>query len=104
MPISASSGAGVAAARPAESAGRQGHDQQRRDHQATLADRPRPLDGAPINQQDQALPLPTFGQVIPKGMRALGLKLSNDDDEAWQPGVPAGPTWSPSAAVASSVR
>lgn len=39
-------------------------------------------DGAPINQEDQAFTLLTFGHVIPKGMRTLGIKLSNADYEA----------------------
>lgn len=39
-------------------------------------------DGMPINQEDQAFTLLTFGHVIPKGMRSLGVKLSTGDYEA----------------------
>lgn len=39
-------------------------------------------DGMPINQEDQAFTLLTFGHVIPQGMRSLGVKLSNEDYSA----------------------
>jgi hypothetical protein len=40
-------------------------------------------DGLPINQEDLAFTLLTFGHVIPQGMRALGVKLSNEEYEAF---------------------
>ena len=40
-------------------------------------------DGMPINQEDLAFTLLTFGHVIPQAMRALGIKLSNDEDQAF---------------------
>ena len=40
-------------------------------------------DGMPINQEDLAFTLLTFGHVIPQAMRALGIKLSNDEYKAF---------------------
>jgi hypothetical protein len=40
-------------------------------------------DGFPINQEDQAYTLLTFGHVIPLGIRSLGIKLSADDYNAF---------------------
>lgn len=40
-------------------------------------------DGMPINQEDLAFTLLTFGHVIPQGMRTFGIKLSNDEYEAF---------------------
>jgi hypothetical protein len=42
-----------------------------------------PRDGYPINQEDMAFTLLTFGHVIPMGMRRLGVKLSDEDYEAF---------------------
>jgi hypothetical protein len=40
-------------------------------------------DGFPINQEDLAFTLLTFGHVIPQAMRRLGVKLTNDEYEAF---------------------
>jgi len=40
-------------------------------------------DGWPINQEDMAFTLLTFGHVIPLAMRRFGVKLTNDDYEAF---------------------
>jgi hypothetical protein len=40
-------------------------------------------DGFPINQEDLAFTLLTFGHVIPKGMRTLGVKLSAGEYDAF---------------------
>ncbi len=39
-------------------------------------------DGQPINQEDLAYTLLTFGHVIPQGMRSLGIKLTDDEYKA----------------------
>jgi len=40
-------------------------------------------DGLPINQEDLAFTLLTFGHVIPQSMRTLGVKLTNQEYEAF---------------------
>lgn len=40
-------------------------------------------DGVPLNQEDMAFTLLTFGHVIPLGMRAFGLKLSKEEYEVF---------------------
>lgn len=40
-------------------------------------------DGWPINQEDLAFTLLTFGHVIPQAMRTFGVKLTNDEYEAF---------------------
>ncbi len=40
-------------------------------------------DGWPINQEDMAFTLLTFGHVIPQAMRRFGVKLTNEDYEAF---------------------